>query len=216
MIRSKVKKVPLLIGRHVPHYPSSGIRGPTNERWEKEATDWATYLISASVPWNLETSIPECDFSYDGFMAWILKCDSLQLDDPIRVVHEGRVRFVKNCVSAAQTNNVHNVAKGLYRAKAADSKGFYQDQQRRGVREGASIAGDTTSRPLDDRLRSERLSSSTDPEDPSVSVIVDTIDGLRSLLEMNEEMPLNLVNEERLVNTKILFGSIDVPPGCFC
>ena len=217
MIRSKVK-VPLLTGRHVPHYPSSGVRAIStevrNERWEKEATDWATYFITALVPWNLETSIPECDFSFDGFMSWITKFDNLRLDDPIRVIHEGRVRFLKNCVSAAQTNNAHNVAKGLYREKAADSKVFYQEQQRLGVRHGAGIAGDTTTRSIDDRLRNSSSSSSTDHEGPSsfdVSTTVETIDGLRSLLELNEEIPVNLVNEERLVNTKVLFGSIAVP-----
>jgi len=156
MMRSTVK-VPLLSGgKYVPKFPGYEPTNTGNQdsdeanhiAWQDAIDDWATYFMALLVPWELfvpgmvqETNAPPLlDFNFRGFLQWVEQTPVEQT--PENDVHQGRLRYLDNCVVASQKKKHHEKAIGLFRDQSADTKEVYLQRQAEGARGGHNIAGE--------------------------------------------------------------------------
>jgi PIF1-like helicase len=204
---SKIR-FPLFSGSRVPKHP--GIEPDENRRsahnvWKREIDDFGTFFLTAFVPWDRDTGRPPFQFNYDGLEEWLRREDIEDIEDRYRAVndpvHQGILRYIDNCVVAANKSKFHEITMTKFRQQSADTKQQYLDRQAAGVPEGQGNAGDrgyTTENPRGSNGQQEPGAVDRSEE------ICNTIMGLRSDYEGNPNAPLDAHELETLVNIRDL------------
>ena len=160
-LKSKIK-VPLLAGKYVPRYPghepANNLISTSNNaelqsqqqsqhaKWQKEFDDFGSYFLTLLAPWNLQTGVPDYPLNGTGLISWIRQEAietsierSLAVNDK---VHQGRLRYLDNCVFASQKSKYSERLTAMFRDQSADSKEQYLCRQAQGDRHGHAVCGE--------------------------------------------------------------------------
>ena len=220
LIMSSKIRFPLFSGSRVPKHP--GIEPVESRRsahtvWKRDIDDFGTFFLTAFVPWDRITGRPPFPFTYDGLLQWTRREDIDDDDDRINAVndpvHQGILRYIDNCVVAANKSKFHEIIMTKFRRQSADTKEQYLARQQAGEREGYGIAGDrgnTSENPGGGGNGQQEDGVNRSEE------ICNVIMGLRGTFEGDPNAPLDAHELETLVNIRELCrhsvqGQIEVP-----